>query len=400
MHKNKVKTKTDEKIEQLRHKIIFVAIVVLLCMFTCVVLFTNMIIDIYNNKEADANIHKITSAVMLDTNLNIASPISFFVIEDTPTAQSVNLNNAYKIDQQKALNMYELALKQGHTKGTLQQYRYGITEYDDTVIAVFMNISQYQETKNLTTGVLLVILLISFAILSIVTSICSNFIIEPFIESSEYQKQFITDASHDLKTPLSVIIANTDVIEISHGADKWTKNIKKEARHMAELIDDMLTLTKLDNFTDTTPNAAVNVSDMLNDMVSEFDAIWKERKINVVNKINPNIETIGNYQQIHRLFQTIMQNATKYTTEGGTFEITTQKQKHRIIVSMYNTANLDPDIDYNRLFERFYRGDSSRNSKTGGHGIGLAIAKKICELEHYQIQAEKQRDGIVFIITL
>jgi signal transduction histidine kinase len=199
---------------------------------------------------------------------------------------------------------------------------------------------------------------------------------------------------------LAVIVANADVIAISGGDTKWTKNIKKEAKKMSELIDDMLTLSKLDSFTNNQTPIQLNISDMLNEMVSEFDPMWKERKIKVDNRVNANLTVTGSQQQVNRLFRTIMQNATKYTTEGGTFELVAKRIKNRIMVSMYNTAQLDPNMDYNKMFERFYRSDSSRNSKTGGHGIGLAIAKKICELEGYQIRAEKQREGIAFIITI
>ena len=397
----KVHSKTDEKIIQLRQKIIKVAIVILLCMFACVIAFTSLIMDIYNNKEADNNISAIlTAVIMTDGNINIPSTVSYFVVQDDTITQSMTLNNTHKLDQEKALQLYKQVDKKDGDKGTIQHYRYGVRIFNNSTYAAFINIEQYQETKNLATGILLVILLVSFAILSIVTSICSNFIIQPFIESTEYQKQFITDASHDLKTPLAVIVANADVIAISGGDTKWTKNIKKEAKKMSELIDDMLTLSKLDSFTNNQTPIQLNISDMLNEMISEFDPMWKERKIKVDNRVNANLTVTGSQQQVNRLFRTIMQNATKYTTEGGTFELVAKRIKNRIMVSMYNTAQLDPNMDYNKMFERFYRSDSSRNSKTGGHGIGLAIAKKICELEGYQIRAEKQREGIAFIITI
>ena len=401
MAKKNPRTKTDEKIIQLRHKIIKVAIVILLCMFACVITFTSIIMDIYNNKEADNNIRSILSATII-TNGTVEIPVnvSYFVVTDDTVTQSLTLNNHYQIENEKALSLYESIEKENGNKGTIRHYRYGVKVYEGKIYAAFINIEQYQETKDLATGILLVILLVSFAILSIVTSICSNYIIQPFIESSEYQKQFITDASHDLKTPLSVIIANADVLEISGGSSKWTKNIKKEAKKMSELIDDMLTLSKLDSFTDSDTNVKIQISDILNEMVQSFDPIWKERGIKVHNRINANLTMVGNPTQVSRLFRTIMQNATKYTTENGVFEIVAKRYKNHIVVSMYNTATLDPDMDYNRMFERFYRSDASRNSKTGGHGIGLAIAKKICELEDYQIKAEKQKDGLAFIITI
>ena len=400
-HTKKVHSKTDEKIIQLRRKIIKVAIIILLCMFACVIAFTSIIMDMYNNKEADNNIKSILSAIIItDGNVDVPLSVSYFVIVDDTVTQALTLNNHYRIDDEKALSLYEAIEKEDGNKGTIRHYRYGVKISQDKVYAAFINIEQYQDTKDLATGILLVILLVSFAILSIVTSICSNYIIQPFIETSEYQKQFITDASHDLKTPLAVIVANADVLEISNGKNKWTKNIKKEVKKMSELIDDMLTLSKLDNFSDTTPEVNVNLSDMLNEMVQEFDPLWKERKIKVEKRVNANLVVNGHLQQINRLLRTIMQNATKYTTEEGMFELTAKRNKGRVVISMYNTAQLDPDMDYNKMFERFYRSDSSRNSKTGGHGIGLAIAKKICELEGYQIRAEKQKEGISFIITI
>lgn len=389
------------KTQSLRNKIVVVSITILICIFLFIILLTRGTIDYLNNKDADNDIHTIYNFYKMTDETNTQLPLSpYFIVVEGLNTKSVDLSNSVRMTQAEASKLHDVSKLMAVQKGTTSSYRFNVFKEKDSTVTIFLYIGQITESKNVATGVLLIILLSSLLLLSIITSVCANFIIAPFVESAEQQRQFIADASHDLKTPLAVIMSNIDVVEMSVGKSKWTSNIKKESKRMAELIDDMLTLSKLESFSEKTMPISVNISDILNEMVSEFDPMWKERKISVIKKVNDKLIKEGSPQQITRLFRTIMQNATKYCTEGGRFELSAKKIKGKIVVTMYNTAELDPNIDYNKLFERFYRGDSSRNSHTGGHGIGLSIAKKICELENYQIKAEKTKQGIAFIITL
>lgn len=389
----------DEKIMQSRNKIVTIVIGILLIMFILIIVMTRSLMNLYNNRIADKKISQIMELSEAKDNIDSYWDESYFIIKSTSKI-TITKHNENRLTNDDAEEIFKKILNRPSTKGTIGAYRYLIIQNNIETHAVFLNIEKDINSKNIATSILLIILLISLIILSIVASICSNFIIAPFLDQAEQQKQFIADASHDLKTPLSVIMANADVLEMANGQSKWTQNIKKESKKMAELIDDMLTLSKLESFTEKSAPISVDISDILNEIINEFDQNWKEKNIKVVNKIDRNLTVMGSPQQISRLFRTLMQNATKYCTESGIFEVIAKRNKGKILISLYNTADLDTSIDYNKLFERFYRMDTSRNSKTGGHGIGLSIAKKICELEGYQIRAEKQKEGITFIINM
>lgn len=400
---NLLHAKQSPKVQQLKNKLVIVSSLIILILFALIVFITRGSMKLYQNKSIDDVSQKIADVIQTQDDIdlnkiwdNIPYTVNLFVISEDKTTE-ISVFGIVKSSEAKMMDLYKRS--SGKT-GTIDNYRYRIIHLENRTIGIFIDITKEQQSQQNTILILMLILIASMILLLIIISFLSRLVIRPFAESYEQQKQFITDASHDLKTPLTIIMSNADVLEFSTGKNQWTDTIKKETKKMSELIDDMLTLSKVESFTEKQSRTFINISDVLNNMIDELSLLWEERNIKVIRNIPNNIVINCNNKQIDRLFSVIMQNATKYCKENGTFEVTVSQQKNKVLVSMYNDADLDENIDYSKLFERFYRSDSSRNSSTGGHGIGLSIAKKICELEGYTIVAEKKSKGIVFKISL
>ena len=397
------KHKYNQKASQIRQKIFVISTSILAAMFLIVVWGTRVTVSIHDEGQMSDLSGRIITDVLLDNKKNIITDFQygerFFVFEEKNDSISKVFSNLSNSDELKVLDIYK-SVK--NDSGKVDRFYYQ-AHHGDRNIIVFIDMSNIEESKNNTTLMIGVISIACFIIVTTIISVASNAVIVPFVKSSEQQKQFITDASHDLKTPLTIISSNADVLEMTTGKNKWTTAIKNETKRMAELIDDMLTLSKVESLTERQERTDVNISEILNNMCDEFDSLWDEKNIRVIKNISQNIIVKANIKQIHRLFYVIMQNATKYGEKGGVFKLTVQKNKktkNKLIVKMYNDIDQNENADLDKIFERFYRHDSSRNSSIKGHGIGLSIAKKICELEGYDISAAYEKKGICFTVVI
>jgi signal transduction histidine kinase len=224
---------------------------------------------------------------------------------------------------------------------------------------------------------------------------------KPFIESMEKQKQFITDAGHEIKTPLAIISANADVLELTGGESEWITSIRNQTNRLDKLVRNLLTLSKMEEgkielvFTD------FDISKAVLEITEPFKAIGEAQNKKFLMEIEPGIIFHGDQGSIHQLVSTLVDNAMKYSDEKGTIKITLSSSKKGIKLQVYNTVE-ELNIDnLDKLFDRFYRADSSRSRETGGYGIGLSIAKSIAEAHHGRISA-KSEDGksICFTVQL
>lgn len=241
--------------------------------------------------------------------------------------------------------------------------------------------------------------LISFGfvlMITIVFSFLSKLIVRPFEENSRMQKQFITDASHELKTPLAIISANAEVLAYKNGENEWIKNITSQVTRISELVGELLTLNRLEEVDEITDITQVDLSGILNKYAGDFEEVLKGKNITLSKDIQPDVIINGNPSQLERLVSVLIENASKYASENGEVRIILSKNAKFVRLSVFNTCEIDPETDFRHLFDRFYRPDSSRTSKTGGHGIGLSIAKRIVTLHNGSIEAAPSENGIVF----
>lgn len=210
--------------------------------------------------------------------------------------------------------------------------------------------------------------------------------IAPVARSIEKQKQFVTNAGHEIKTPLAIILANTDAMELHNGENKWSKNIRAQTLRLSGLMQNLLMLAKMDESSTKLPMCEFDISTAAEDTVGAFIEPAALKGIMIEQDIKKGIRLSGNRDSIVQLMTVLLDNAVKYTESGGVIRAGLYGSEKNITLSIANTC--EPIDHPEKLFDRFYRGDSARTQKNGGYGIGLSVAQAIAELHKGSITAE------------
>lgn len=221
----------------------------------------------------------------------------------------------------------------------------------------------------------------------------ANRSITPVKEAFDKQKQFIADASHELKTPLAIIHTNADVL-LSNSEDtirdqsKWLHYIKSETERMSKLTGDLLYLTEMDHTRSSVLYTPFDLSETVEQMILTMEAVLFEKELLLEYDIDPGIRVHGNSEQIKQVIMILLDNAIKYTNPGGTVALELSQPHGEAVLSVSNTGEGIAPEHLARIFDRFYRTDASRSRKQGGHGLGLAIAKSIIDQHRGKIYAK------------
>lgn len=216
--------------------------------------------------------------------------------------------------------------------------------------------------------------------------------IAPVKDAFEKQKQFIADASHELKTPLAVIQTNTDVLLANRedtiaSQEKWLHYIKQETGRMAKLTGDLLYLTEMEDARTVMLHAEYNLSEALETIMLTMEAVIFEKQLRLEYDIEPGLMTKGSSEQMQQVIMILLDNAIKYAGARGAITLTLNKQQHDAVLSVTNTGDGIAPEHLGRIFDRFYRTDASRSRSQGGHGLGLAIARSIVDQHGGKLQA-------------
>lgn len=214
--------------------------------------------------------------------------------------------------------------------------------------------------------------------------------IAPVARSIEKQKQFVTNAGHEIKTPLAIILANTDAMELHNGENKWSKNIRAQTLRLSGLMQNLLMLAKMDESSAKLPMCGFDISTAAEDTVNAFIEPAALKGVMIEQDIQKGLNLNGNRDSIIQLMTVLLDNAVKYTESGGTIRAKLSGNEKNITLSIANTC--EPIDHPEKLFDRFYRGDSARTQKNGGYGIGLSVAQAIVELHKGTITAENITD--------
>ena len=235
----------------------------------------------------------------------------------------------------------------------------------------------------------------SLVIIFLISLAMSGLAIKPVKEAWEKQKQFVADASHELKTPLTVILANNNIMMTHKNAlvsdeSKWLESTEEEANHMKSLIDQMLFLAK----SDTGNNVELGnicISDIVEGASLNFEPIAFDRGIEIISDIEPDIAVKGNETQLNQLAHILIDNAVKYAEENSAINIKLLKCGESVKFSVNNKGNIIDPNDLKHIFDRFYRAEKSRTTK--GYGLGLAIAKSIVESSNGKLCVESNAES-------
>lgn len=228
---------------------------------------------------------------------------------------------------------------------------------------------------------------LSFILFLAISIWLSGWAVRPVEKAWKQQRQFVADASHELKTPLTVILANTGLV-LSHPEDtvaaqsKWLEYTHDEAEQMKELVDDLLFLAKSDAARQPAARAETAMSEVALGCLLPFESVAFEAGVALEHRITPGLSLRGDEGQLRRLVMILLDNAVKYAGPGGTVTLTLERHQERLRLAVHNTGEPIPPEHLPHLFERFYRADAARNRSGGGYGLGLAIARSILEGHH------------------
>ena len=271
-----------------------------------------------------------------------------------------------------------------------------MTETDEKLLIVFVDCSRDTQNVESVAAISCLVAVGCYLLVLILVILCSRKAIRPVIESMEKQKQFITDAGHELKTPIAIISANTEVIEMCSGESEWTESIHHQTERLTSLVTQLLTLAKMDEGGGQLELKEWNASETIIDAVQSFEAPAVTKQITLQTDIAKELRMEGDAARIHQLVSLLVDNAVKYTPEGGTIRVRWWKNGKKAELAVENTCDNLPEGDLNRLFDRFYRADASRARESGGYGIGLSVAAAIVQAHKGKITAERTKDGICF----
>jgi len=256
----------------------------------------------------------------------------------------------------------------------------------------FVNTTSESQILSNTLTTYIIIFLISIGITAIISSLLTRKAITPVKESFDKQKQFVSDASHELKTPLTVINTNVDILLSEDKTDnKWLKYIKSEVTRMSKLTHDLLYLS---NMTELEKNqimkTQINASEKIESAVLGIEALAYENDLSLNYDIQPNIDIIFNGEQLHQLVMILVDNAIKYTNKKGTITISLEEQNNNVYFKVKNTGKGISEEDLKHIFDRFYKVDESRETKSNSFGLGLPIAKSICDNNHAKLSVTSE----------
>ncbi|MCR5399705.1 MAG: HAMP domain-containing histidine kinase [Lachnospiraceae bacterium] len=313
----------------------------------------------------------------------------FFVVRLDPdnNLTSTHIDYIASIDEEDALDYAARAAKKGKDRGYIGDYRYCRKALDDSTVFIFLNVSRELLSVRTLLDLTLAVVGISLILVFIFVFFLSRRALRPIIHNIESQKQFITDASHELKTPLTSIATSTDVIAMEKGEDEWTENIRSQTERMGKLVNELVILSRLDEEKPIPVRESFSLSDTAWEIAEAFRSQAKVQNKRFDIDIQDDLTLLGDRDAIRQMLSVLLDNAIRYSDPEGEIRFCISKKRSRISIEVFNTCNYDTPPDTDRLFDRFYRPDTSRNKSTGGTGVGLAIAKAVAQTHGGKISA-------------
>ena len=349
--------------------------------------------------EFDASVRPLTSGIIPYSDViteETQFSIRFFTVwlDNENRIASINVDSISSISEAQTQEYTEAALKNGRERGWVADYRYKFFETKTGKAIVFVNGTMNNILARRLLYTALFILIGSGLVILILIVFISKRVVHPVAESYEKQKQFITDANHELKTPLTLILSNLDIVESETGKNEWIDDIRSEGERMGMLINQLVALSRMDEDQSHVVTAPFELSSAISDTVSEFMPLAEERHKILNADIEPDIQYKGDEELIRRLAAILLDNAVKYCDVDGRIQVTVYEKHHPVII-VENTYREVDNLELEKLFDRFYRADKVR-TYNGSFGVGLSIAKAIAKNHRGDISVYKKNDVIGF----
>ena len=320
-------------------------------------------------------------------------------LDSEGAVSSVDLMHIASVDEEEAADLARRALESGRDYGRLESYRYQIVEpAEDTRTVIFLDVSSQRHNVFRVAALSGLAGLLAWCAMLVLVMALSRRAIRPIAENMERQRQFVTDAGHELKTPLAIIQANLDAMELTGGESKYSRNIRSQTLRLGSLMQNLLTLARIDENSVPLDLEPVDLSALASEQLEMFRAPAELKALALSADIAPGVTVRANRAQMAQLLSTLLDNAVKYSPEGGALSLRLRGGE-KAVLTLSNSVSAP--VDTGRIFDRFYRSDASRNQKSGGFGIGLSAAQAIVRLHKGSLSAEMDgEDTIVFTVRL
>lgn len=329
-------------------------------------------------------------------------PSAFYKItaERDGTVRSSELYGFLEDTDNDVQNYVNQALQTRRDSGRIGSYKFGIQESGDGKLhIVLMNVSiQIQLLLAVLRNALIIgaiLLILLFVILLPVTTKAAAML----VQNTEKQKRFITDAGHELKTPVAVIRSNLDVMELLQGKSNWSGNIRSQVDRLEGLVKQLLLLARLDENQWAGNTTIIDFSRELENEIGIYEETVLQKDLKLEKEIQAGLRIQGDETSAHQLIHALLDNAMQYTPSGGGVWISARREKKSLRMEITNTVDALPQIEPERLLDRFTRGDTARSRKNGGTGIGLSTAKSIAGMCHGSIKVAYPKDNLFQVVV-
>lgn len=308
---------------------------------------------------------------------------NYFVVrfDDDGEIMLTDISRVASLTESEAREMARQVYSSGHRQGRMGRFRFVLRESRlmPGEVAVFLDASGERHSYGQVLLLSLGIGTVCWAGMLLLVTLLSKRAIRPVAENMQRQKQFITNAGHEIKTPLAIIQANTEAMELYNGENKWSRNIRAQITRLTGLTNNLLALARMEEEKQTT-FAPVGLSRIIEESVASFAESLQLRGITMQLDVAPNVTVTGSRDQLGQLVSILLDNAAKYTNTGGFVQVQLRLAEKYVQLSVANSVDRLPDVPAQKLFDRFYRADDARTQKSGGCGIGLSVAQTVVEL--------------------
>ena len=295
--------------------------------------------------------------------------------------------------------LYNAANESGQTSGQIGDVYFRMVEKNGGTVFLAVDRSIEKGFEKQFTTFLILVTAIAYILLFFVVWGFSYIVMKPVQNAFVQQNEFISDAGHELKTPLAIISASADVLALEQENNEYLDNIRAQTRRMSALISDLMSLAKMDETKALLDNSEQNLSALVGKCVLQFDALAFERDKEIVTDFEPNVMLPCDKTSVEKIVGILIDNALKYA-EGREIFCALKKSGDKAVFTVHNECSTLRAESKNKIFERFFREDHSRNRETGGSGLGLSIAKKIADINKWKISANiEDRKSVTFSVV-
>ena len=334
----------------------------------------------------------------------------FSVLADKEgNVKRINTENIASFSNEEAVQYAQTSVASGKVEGLFEKdkafYAYLITtEANEDHLIVIMDCTREFASLHALWRFSCILGIFCIVVYILVFAILSKWVIQPFAANIENQKRFITNAGHELKTPIAIISANAEALEMTNGKNQWIDSIMKQVRRQTELINNLVVLARLnEGDRKGEEKKDFNVSATVQAVVESFRTVAADKNKKLEAYIEENIHVVTYGRGLYELVNILVDNAIKYCDDEGTVRVAVKGRKKRkgsFVLTVANDFKGGAGVDYSRFFERFYRGDESHNSEKAGFGIGLSMAEGLVESLGGTIRVTWKEGVIFFVVTV